>query len=96
MLLARRFTLNPVLIILALVFWFWMWGVPGAILAVPMLAILKIVCDRLRPLKALGTSSKANCGFAPRVHIQHRVHPISHPCTSTACSVCLPWPGLSR
>jgi predicted PurR-regulated permease PerM len=54
MLLARRFTLNPVLIILALVFWFWMWRAPGAILAVPMLAILKIVCDRLRPLKALG------------------------------------------
>jgi predicted PurR-regulated permease PerM len=54
MLVARRFTLNPVLVILALVFWFWMWGVPGAILAVPMLAILKIVCDRIRPLKALG------------------------------------------
>jgi predicted PurR-regulated permease PerM len=54
MLLARRFTLNPVLIILSLVFWFWMWGVVGAILAVPMLAILKIICDRLRPLKALG------------------------------------------
>ena len=54
MLLARRFTLNPVLIILSLVFWFWMWGVLGAILAVPMLAILKIISDRLRPLKALG------------------------------------------
>ena len=54
MLLARRFTLNPVLIILSLVFWFWMWGVIGAILAVPMLAILKIISDRLRPLKALG------------------------------------------
>ena len=54
MLLARRFTLNPVLIILSLVFWFWMWGMLGAILAVPMLAILKIICDRLRPLKALG------------------------------------------
>src|SRR6478736_3548628 len=54
MLLARRFTLNPVLIILSLVFWFWMWGLLGAILAVPMLATLKIVCDRLRPLKALG------------------------------------------
>jgi predicted PurR-regulated permease PerM len=54
MLLARRFTLNPVLVILSLVFWFWMWGVPGAILAVPMLAILKIVCDRVRPLKVLG------------------------------------------
>jgi hypothetical protein len=54
MLLARRFTLNPVLIILSLVFWFWMWGVSGTILAVPLLAILKIICDRLRPLKALG------------------------------------------
>ena len=49
MLLARRFTLNPVLVILSLVFWFWMWGVPGAILAGPMLAILKIVSDRVRP-----------------------------------------------
>src|ERR1700722_8445442 len=54
MLLARRFTLNPVLIILSLVFWFWIWGALGAILAVPMLAILKIISDRLRPLKALG------------------------------------------
>jgi predicted PurR-regulated permease PerM len=54
MLLARRFTLNPVLVILSLVFWFWMWGVPGAVLAVPVLAIVKIICDRLRPLKALG------------------------------------------
>jgi predicted PurR-regulated permease PerM len=54
MLLARRFTLNPVLVIVSLVFWFWMWGVPGAILSVPMLAITKIVCDRVRPLAALG------------------------------------------
>ncbi|MBN9045295.1 MAG: AI-2E family transporter [Rhizobiales bacterium] len=54
MLLARRFTLNPVLVIMALIFWFWMWGVPGAILAVPMLAIVKIVCDGIRPLAAIG------------------------------------------
>ena len=54
MLLARRFTINPVLVVLALVFWYWMWGVPGAILATPMLAITKIVCDRIRPLMAFG------------------------------------------
>ena len=54
MLLARRFTLNPVLVIFSLVFWFWMWGIPGAILSVPMLAIAKIVCDRVRPFAALG------------------------------------------
>jgi len=54
LLLARRFTLNPVLVILSLVFWFWMWGIPGAILSVPMLAVTKILCDRVRPLAALG------------------------------------------
>jgi predicted PurR-regulated permease PerM len=54
MLLARRFTLNPVLVIISLVFWFWMWGIPGAILSVPMLAITKIICDRVRPLAAFG------------------------------------------
>ena len=54
MLLAKRFTLNPVLVIVSLVFWFWMWGVPGAILSVPMLAVTKIVCDRVRPLAAYG------------------------------------------
>jgi predicted PurR-regulated permease PerM len=54
LLMARRFTINPVAIILALLFWYWMWGVPGAILAVPMLAITKIVCDDLTPLRAFG------------------------------------------
>ena len=54
MLLAKRFTLNPVLVIISLVFWFWMWGIPGVILAVPMLAITKIICDRLQPLAAFG------------------------------------------
>ena len=54
MLLARRLTLNPMLVILSLVFWFWMWGIPGAILSVPILAIMKIICDRIRPFAALG------------------------------------------
>jgi predicted PurR-regulated permease PerM len=54
MLLARRFTLNPFLVIISLVFWFWMWGIPGVILSVPMLAISKIICDRVRPLTAFG------------------------------------------
>ena len=54
LLLARRFTLNPVFVIVSLVFWDWMWGIPGAVLSVPMLAMAKIVCDRIRPLAALG------------------------------------------
>ncbi|MDP9128316.1 MAG: AI-2E family transporter [Pseudomonadota bacterium] len=54
MILARRFTLNPALLILMLIFWYWMWGVAGAVLATPMLAILKIVCDGFRPLQPVG------------------------------------------
>jgi predicted PurR-regulated permease PerM len=54
LLLARRFTLNPVLVILSLVFWYWMWGFAGAILAMPMLSIMKIVCDRVTALKPFG------------------------------------------
>jgi predicted PurR-regulated permease PerM len=54
MLLAHRFTINPVAVVLGLVFWYWMWGVPGAVLAVPMLAIMKIVCDDVPQLRAFG------------------------------------------
>lgn len=53
-LLSRRFTINPVAVILGLVFWYWMWGVPGAVLAVPMLAITKIICDDTPSLRAFG------------------------------------------
>ncbi|HSZ90776.1 MAG TPA: AI-2E family transporter, partial [Acetobacteraceae bacterium] len=54
LLVAHRFTINPVVVILALIFWYWMWAVPGVILAVPMLAVIKIVCDDLRPFRAFG------------------------------------------
>jgi hypothetical protein len=54
LLLAKRFTLNPVLVIISLVFWFWMWGISGVILSMPMLAITKIICDRLQPLAPFG------------------------------------------
>ncbi len=54
LLLARRFTLNPVLVVLSLIFWFWMWGAPGALLAFPLLAMLKIISDRLSSLRAVG------------------------------------------
>ena len=54
LLVARRFTLNPAVVIISLIFWYWMWGVPGAILAVPVLGIIKIVCDGVGPWAAIG------------------------------------------
>jgi predicted PurR-regulated permease PerM len=64
MLLARRFTLNPVMVISWLMFWDWLWGVPGALLSTPLLAVTKIVCDHIEILTPLGhliggSSSKA-------------------------------------
>lgn len=52
--LARRFSMNPVAVIVSIVFWFWMWGTPGALLAVPMLTAFKILCDHVGPLNAIG------------------------------------------
>ena len=44
-LVGRRLTINPLLILVALSFWAWVWGTTGALLAVPLLIILKTVLD---------------------------------------------------
>ena len=53
-LLGRRFTLNPVAIFVSLIFWVWLWGIPGAILSVPILVSIKVVCDRIPAISSLG------------------------------------------
>ena len=45
MLVGRRLTINPLLILVALSFWSWVWGTAGALLAVPLLIILKTILD---------------------------------------------------
>jgi predicted PurR-regulated permease PerM len=54
LLLARRFTLSPLTVMVSLFFWTWMWGIPGALLSVPLLAMTKIICDRIPSLAPLG------------------------------------------
>ena len=54
LLLGHRLTLNPVAIFIGLSFFFWIWGVPGAFLAVPLLASFKIFCDHIESLAAIG------------------------------------------
>lgn len=52
--LGRRLTLNPVVIFLGLTFWGWLWGITGALLAVPIMVVLKIFCDHSEPLAPIG------------------------------------------
>jgi predicted PurR-regulated permease PerM len=54
LLLGHRLTLNPVAIFTGLAFFYWIWGVPGAFVAVPLLATFKIFCDNIESLAAIG------------------------------------------
>ncbi len=51
--MGRSLTLNPVLVLLSLTFWGWIWGIVGIILAVPILATFKIFCSHLEPMEPL-------------------------------------------
>jgi predicted PurR-regulated permease PerM len=51
--MGRSLTLNPVIILLSLTFWGWMWGIVGIILAVPILAAFKIFCAHIKPMEPL-------------------------------------------
>ncbi len=52
-LLSRRLTLNAVVVFLAVLGWSWLWGVSGALLAVPLLAMIKVVSDHVDGLGGL-------------------------------------------
>lgn len=52
-LLGRRLTLNAVVVFLAVLIWGWLWGVVGALLAVPLLAVMKVIADRVDGLGGL-------------------------------------------
>jgi predicted PurR-regulated permease PerM len=54
-LVVSRFArMNPVAVFLGLLFWGWLWGVVGMLLAVPLLMVVKSVADRVDDLKPLG------------------------------------------
>jgi predicted PurR-regulated permease PerM len=52
--LGRRLVLNPVAVLVSLVFFGWMWGLAGTLLAVPLLACFKIMCDHIEGLRPAG------------------------------------------
>ena len=48
--LGDQLNLSPVVILLSLLFWGWLWGIVGALLSVPVTAAIKIVCENIEPL----------------------------------------------
>ncbi len=53
-LIGRRLQLNPLAVTIALLIWGWLWGAVGLILAVPLTAALKIICDHVESLRPYG------------------------------------------
>ena len=54
MIVGRRLSLNTVALFIGMTFWWFVWGIPGALMAVPMMATIKIFCDHFEPLKPVG------------------------------------------
>jgi predicted PurR-regulated permease PerM len=71
LLTGQRLTLNTPVLFIGLLFWWWVWGIPGALLAVPILSVIKIVCERIegwRPLaEFLGDGPVGTEAVAPPV-----------------------------
>ncbi len=63
--------INPLFTIMVLVLGELLWGIPGMILAIPLLGILKIVFDHVEPLKPygylIGEGKKKNTGLLDKI-----------------------------
>jgi len=53
-LMSRASSMNQVAVFAGLLFWSWIWGIWGMLLAVPMMMVLKVICDRVEPLQPVG------------------------------------------
>ncbi len=52
-LMGSNLHLSPLVVLLSLVFWEWVWGVWGMVLAIPIISIVKIVCENVTPLRPI-------------------------------------------
>lgn len=54
MVVGRRLEINAVAIFIAIAFWSWLWGFVGALMAVPLLVVIKVFCDHFESLSPFG------------------------------------------
>jgi len=52
--MSRAARINSAAIFTGLLLWSWVWGVWGTVLAVPMLMMIKAVCDHIEDLQPIG------------------------------------------
>jgi len=60
LILGRTTELDPLVIFIWLLFWGWLWGVPGVIVAVPLLMLIKLTCEKSRVLAPIAALLSRN------------------------------------
>lgn len=61
----RRLELNAVAVFIAVAFWSWLWGFIGALIAVPLLVVVKVFCDHFDELRPIGNFLAAHQAVEP-------------------------------
>jgi predicted PurR-regulated permease PerM len=46
--------MNPVAVFVGVIFWGWLWGVPGLLLGIPIMMVIKAICDHVEDLQPVG------------------------------------------
>jgi predicted PurR-regulated permease PerM len=64
-LLGHRFTLDTAVLFVGLLFWWYVWGTAGVLLAVPMMVAFRIFCERVEGLRPLAEFMSGQGGTAP-------------------------------
>jgi predicted PurR-regulated permease PerM len=81
MTLSKSLQLSPLAVILFILFWGWLWGIAGGLMAAPLLAVAKIICDQFESTKAFGVF----LGEAePRAHHPPESAPADEPAKQAA------------
>jgi len=75
--MGERLNLSPVVVLLSLVFWGWLWGIVGALLSVPIASTIKIVCENIEPLQPISTLMGSGKRFRKEALAQQRSGPAS-------------------
>ncbi len=63
--MGERLNLSPVVVLISLVFWGWLWGIAGALLSIPIASAIKIVCGNIEPLRPISILMGSGRDFQP-------------------------------
>lgn len=76
--LGARMALSPTVVFVSVIVWGWLWGVAGALMAVPIVTTIKVVCRYFSPVQYLGTFLRndraAMLAETPQRRLRERLH----------------------